>query len=78
MVKNGWWLTNIFYHIIFDTCHFVAAVLFFGNSIYSINESTGLVETTIRLSNPLSTGLAVTVKSNDGNATGKSAHYYHI
>lgn len=54
------------------TFHFVAAVVFFGNTIYYIKESQGLVECTIHLSQPLSTDLDITIRDKDGNATGES------
>ena len=47
-------------------------MVFFGKTIYYINESRGLVRSSVHLSKPLSTDLYVTVINKDGNATGKS------
>ena len=52
--------------------HFVAAVVYFENTIYYIKESQGLVRSTLHLSQPLATDLDITIIDKGGNATGES------
>ena len=48
-------------------------MVFFGNTKYHINESQGLVRSSVHLSKPLSSDLNVTVINKDGNAIGESS-----
>ena len=49
----------------------VASVVFFGNTTYCINESKGLVGSTLKLSNPISNDINVIIKDKSDSATGK-------
>ena len=46
-------------------------VVFFRNSMYSVNEDDKLVQPVLILSDPLSTNITVEVFSTDGSATGE-------
>ena len=46
-------------------------VVFFRNSMYSVNEDDKLIQPVLILSDPLSTNITVEVFSTDGSATGE-------
>lgn len=55
-----------------DIFHFVVTVLSFEASTISVNESSGLVQVALNLSNPLSSDVIIEVVDEPGNATGES------
>ena len=54
----------------YDSCYYVAATVSFAQSFYFINESDGVVQVEIILSNLSSTNIAVQVESSDVTAIG--------
>ena len=49
----------------------VDSVVYFGTSVHTVDESSGLVQITLILSNQLSSEITVTVTDEPGNATSK-------
>jgi len=66
-------MTVSFYKICaqYDPCYYVAATVNFAQSSYSVNETDGVVQVEIILSNLSSTNTAVQIESSDVTAIGK-------
>ena len=66
-------MTVSFYilHVQYDSCYYIAAIVSFAQSSYSVNETDGVVQVEIILSNVSSTNIVVQVESSDITAIGK-------
>ena len=71
MYENYTWSCVILILLIQIIYRFLAITVMFNQSVYSVDEDTGVTQPVLVLSNPASTDITVEAYNTDGSATGE-------